>query len=227
MRLAIVAIFLLTIGLSCGLPIDVEPTLRPTYTRYPSYTPYPNVNVPRNKVREVGTEEWFTSEASVSVEKGQQMFRNGLYENAIIAFKEAQQHHGKPSSVLENWIGLSYDALENYDLAIQHHSYAIAVADDAINRVNRGASYLNSLQCEPAVIDAEVALAMPPKSADGYHTDVEANTILATCYLLRDDSLLALQHADAALTLAMESNYTKTDIAAIAEVRAFAQIAAN
>ncbi len=227
MKTVSIVICLLIMTLSCGFPLEVEPTPRPTYTRYPTYTPYSNTSAAPNKVHEVGAEEWFIGEALVAVEKGKEMFRIGLYENAVIAFKEAQSHHGEPSSVLENWIALSYDALENYDLAIQHHSYAIALGDDAINRANRGASYLNNLQCEPAMVDAEAALTMAPKSTDGYHTDAEANTILATCYYLQDDLLPALQHADAALALARGSNYTEADVAAIEELRALIRLEIN
>ena len=223
MKTIITAIIFSVAAVACELPLEVEPTLRPTYT------PYPNTVAAGGnpKMHEIGTEEWFIGEAGVAFEKGEEMYNSGLCESAIIAFKEAQEHHDKQSGVLENRIGLSYDCLGNHDLAIQHHSYAIAISDDSVNRSNRGISYLAKGQCEPAIIDAKTALTMAPAHNEGYHTDVEANIVLATCYLLQDDNLLALQHADAALTLATESNYVGTDIAAIAEVRAFAQIAAN
>lgn len=223
MKTVITAIIFSAIAVACGSPLGVEPTLRPTYT------PYPNtVAVDGNpKMHEVGAEEWFIGEAWMAFEKGEEMYDSGLCESAIIAFKEAQEHHGKQSDVLENRIGLSYDCLGNYDLAIQHHSYAIAINDDSVNRVNRGISYLENGRCEPAITDAKTALAMAPAQDEGYHTDVEANTILATCYMLQDENLLALQHADAALTLASESNYTATDIAAIAEIRSLVQLGIN
>ena len=63
--------------------------------------------------------------------------------------------------------------------------------------------------CGPAVTDAKAALAMEPQSATGIHTDAEANYILASCYAYNGQHLLALQHAEVALGISIESGYDR------------------
>ena len=95
---------------------------------------------------------------------------------------KARSHHGKPSVVLEEWIALAYYVLEQYDIAIAHHSKAIAINDNATSRVNRAFSYRDNAQCELAVVDAKAALVQEPATGAGYSTDVDANFLLAWCY---------------------------------------------
>ena len=210
------------------------PTPRPTYTPYPTYTPVATATprptytpYPTNAaatgdfaVAEVdGSTEWLFGAARDAYDKGQEQFSNGEYEAAIASFKEAQQHRGKPSEVLENWIGLAYDALGKYDIAIVHHSNAIAINDDAINRANRAGSYINNAQCEPAIRDAQAALAKEPATGEGFSTDAEANLVLASCYYEQSKYLQALQHADASIKIANDHQYAVSEIVPMIELR--------
>lgn len=232
---AVIAIIVLTAAVACALPEDA-PTPRPTYTPYPTYTPTPVAAAtprptytpyPTNAaatgdfaVAEVdGSAEWLFGAAATAYDKGQEQFANGEYEAAIASFKEAQRHRGKPSEVLESWIGLAYDALEQYDIAIVHHSNAIAINDDAINRTNRAGSYIDNAQCGLAIRDAQAALAKEPATGEGFSTDAEANTILAFCYYEQSKYLQALQHADAGIKIANDHQYAVSEIVLMIELR--------
>lgn len=232
-RTVVVALILLFVIAACGDSAAGEPTPRPTYTPYPTYTPvptatlrptytpYPETNSVQKDTEtiEVGNEEWFFGKTLAAVEKGRELYELGQYEAAISAFEEAKQRRGKPSDVIESWLGLSYDGLGRYDLAIQHHGNAIAINDDAINRVNRSISYFENDQCDLATVDAKAALTKAPEATEGYHTDVEANWVLAVCYYDHGEYLLALQHADASLSGAGEHGYPDMEIKDMNELR--------
>ena len=216
---------------ACGSMSASTPTPRPTYTSYPTFTPIPtdtpyttstplpsatgstsqnNDTSPTNAgtfVEMEGQKEWFFGSAKAHVEKGRSEFQGGRYEAAIYSFKRAQEFHDKPSAVLENWIGLSYQELGEYKTAIHHHSVAIKIYDAATERANRGLAYVYSGQCGPAGIDAKIALEMEPQSTIGIHTDAEANYILASCYAYEGNYLQALQHAEAASQISIENEY--------------------
>ena len=238
--LVLSSILLLLVVGACASPGE-EPTPRPTYTPYPTftplptaaprptYTPYPtpegsvvdSTRPPSTPLRvvEAGEEEWFRGRALAAIEEGLGLFDAGDYEAAIESFTMAQQHHGKPSSVLENRIALAYDALGMYDRAIERYSSSIAISDSAGNRVNRALSYFQVGRYDLAIEDAKTALAFEPESAPGYHTDVEANTVLYLCYVFDDNMTAALQHVNAALSLAKEHSYSAREIADISTAR--------
>ena len=138
---------------------------------------------------------------------------------AIESYNEAQRHHGKPSRVLENRIGLAYHNLEMYSLAIAHYSKAIAIKDSALDRINRAYSYASNNQCDPAITDAKSALSMEGEGRAGFHTDAEANSLLASCYAYQSNWSAALQHAEAAIATAREHQYPAADIAFMVELR--------
>ena len=169
----------------------------------------------------------FIGPALAAFDKAEKLFNNGQYEDAITTFKEALSHHDKPSSVVESWIGNSYDATGQFDLAIQHHSNSIAIDDATLDRINRAYSYFNNGECEPATTDAKVALTMEPEVDQGFHTDVEATAILALCYQEQGDFQLALQHAEAGLAIANENQYSDDEIRALAELRDIIRLEAN
>ena len=231
-------LILLAVG-ACASP-GAEPTDRLTYTPYPTYTlvptatsrptytPYPtpagSVADPTRppstppEIAEVG-EELFMGRAWAAVNKGLELFDAGDYEAAIESFERAQQHHGKPSGALENWIALAYDELRMYDRAIEHYSNAIAIDNGALDWTNRALSYVEINRCDLAIEDAKTALTLEPESAPGYHTDVEANTILYLCYYNNGNTTAAIQHVDATLSLAKEHSYSPGKIAEISEAR--------
>ena len=230
---AVIAVIILAAAVACTAP-ESTPTPRPTYTPYPTYTPaatatprptytpYPASAAASGDftVTEVeGSTEWLFGAALTAYEKGQEQFANGEYEAAIASFKAAQRHRDKPSEVLENYIGLAYDALGQYDMAIVHHSNAIDINDDAVNRVNRAVSYLDDLQYEPAISDAQAALQKAPETGEGYNTDAEANFVLAWCYYEQGKYLRALQHADAAIAITNDHQYAESEVVLMTELR--------
>ena len=199
------------------------PTPRPTYTPYPSPTgsaidPTRTPSKP-SEILEIGDEEFFLGRTLAAVEEGLALFDAGEYRAAIEAFKRAQRRHGKPSGVLENRIALAYAELGLHELSIDHYSAAITINDSAVDRVNRALAYYEIERCDLAIEDAKTALALEPESAPGYHSDVEANSILYLCYFFNDDMSAALQHVDAALSLAQEHSYSPAEIADISEAR--------
>ncbi len=232
MRFAVVlmAVAVLTL-VACGVSeAPATSTPRPTYTPYPTPTPAPTATprptytpyattaratvTPTNAPDYVlvGDMDYFGPDAYRLVEEGTEHFESGRYEAAIESFKEAIRAHTRPSAVLENRIGLAYSYMEEPDLAIQHFSNAIEIEDTSTDRVNRGLAYLMVGQCDAAVTDAKAALAMAPESVVGFHTDAEANTLLANCYELEGDLLAALQHLEAAIAIAEENSYLEIDL---------------
>ena len=232
-------LLLLVIG-ACASPGE-EPTHRPTYTPYPTptpaptatsrptYTPYPTpsgsvVDLTRppstpSGITEVGEEQVFLGGAWTAYEKGLELFDTGEYKAAIESFKQAQRHHRKPSGVLENRIALAYSELGMEDLAIEHYSNSIAIDNAATDWVNRAHSYAEIDRCDLAIEDAKTALTLEPEGVPGYHTDVTANIILYRCYFIDGNTTAALQHVDAALSLAEEHSYSAGEIAYLSAAR--------
>ena len=228
--------FLVVLSVACAT--QVESTPRPTYTPYatftpaptatlqPIYTPYPTFTPvlapsPPTSMTASTTEyfeseifeEYFRGRTQDAVERGIAEFEAGAFGDAIVSFKEAQRHHGRPSGVLENRIALAYQFWQRYYLAIEHYSNAIAIRDSTVNRVNRSQSYVEIGQCSLAITDAQVALTMEPDIHPGLHTDVEANIVLATCYEYAANYMAALQHLEAAIAIAEEHQYDEALIA--------------
>ena len=199
----------------------LEPTLTPTITPRPiadPTMPSPTVTAQPTLIPstpdfvELGPEEYFRGRALRAARKGTELFEAGEYQAAIDSYKEAQHNHGKPSAILENRLGLAYENLEMYSLAIEHYSNAIAIEDSALDRLNRAINYFKDDQCNMAIPDAQVALSLEPQFVSGLHTDVESNYLLAACYEY-DDDLAALQHLDAAIDIAEEHEYETVIIA--------------
>ena len=142
-------------------------------------TPEPTEEFP---VYGIGDKEYFSAAVMARIEEGLRLYEDGRYTSAIGKFKQALTAHGEPSSVLENRIGLAYDALGQYEMAIEHYTNSIEIEDSSIDRVNRSLGYFYMDQCDKAMEDAKVALALEPEFTRGYHTDAEANTIISHCY---------------------------------------------
>ena len=151
------------------------------------------------------------------LEEGLELADDGRHREAIEKFQQALELHGEPSAVIENRIGMSYDALGQYELAIRHYSNSLRIVDNSIDRVNRGLAYFDTGQCDKAVEDAKAALALEPEFTAGYHTDVEANYMISNCYFFDEEYLLSLQHLEAALEIAREYGYSAADIAVMEE----------
>ena len=64
---------------------------------------------------------------------------------------------------------------------------------------------------------------MEPTTGAAFHSDVQANAILAGCYAQQEDYLPALQHADAALEIAGKHRYRGSDLETLSLARDFLQ----
>ena len=219
MRLAQITVLSVFLALACTSMDATNVTPRPTYTPYPTFTPESLLGIrssaeistrladPGQFVELEGRRERFSGTALSHVEEGIKEFKRGRYLLAIASFEKSQRHRDEPSYVLENWTGLAYRALGRYGEAIQHFSASIRIEDDPTGRVNRGIAYLFDGQCGPALTDAKAALGMEPQGGAGIHTDAEANYILASCYAYDGQYLLALQHAEAGLSISIKQGY--------------------
>ena len=146
---------------------------------------------------------------------GEAALATGDYRRAIRHFEDALKSHGQPSAKIENKIGLAYMGLEEWNQASRHFSSAIALDDNPLDRINRGRSYFESDQCDPAITDAKAALEMEPGLTPGFHSHAEAHLVLASCYAWTGMWSAERQHVDAALTIAKEHGYRAERIAAI------------
>ena len=174
-----------------------------------------------------GDIDFFIAAALEVSMQGVELFEEGDYWAAIRSFETARSHHGKPSTVIESWIGLSYHSLEQHNQAIAAFTKAIEIRDSAIDRLNRGLSYLLTGHCLHAIDDAEIALSMPAYEEAGYNSFTEANSLLASCYMEEGNYKLASVFAEAALSGAIANGYPVSDIEALMESRDFAKSLAS
>ena len=97
------------------------------------------------------------------VDEGTVLFDLGRYDEAIAKFEETEREHGEPLGEAQNRVGLSYQRMGDYGLAIDHFTRAIAAGDRVAARINRDTiGYRDSNQCTGAVQDALVVLKMEP-----------------------------------------------------------------
>ena len=157
-------------------------------------------------------EDLFSGHAQTTLENGMDLSKRGEYAEAIAKFEEAQKLHGKPSGAIQAQIGHAYSALGQHEKAIEHYSAALEIRDNHDRRVARASEYMSNGRCSEATTDAETALTMEPAREDGFDTYIKANLILAKCYAQQEEYLLALQHADAALTIARENDYSSENL---------------
>ena len=157
--------------------------------------------------------------ASVEFEKGREFYLAGQYQAAIDSFKEALEHHGGVSGTLENWLGNSYAALGEHDVAIVQYSNAVDAGGDTFDLLNRALAYFDTSQCEAAIKDAQKVLTLTPISRPGFHSDAEANAILGNCYAAAGKGRLALQHTEASIRLAEANGYSDADLVGIKELK--------
>ena len=174
----------------------------------------PNAATPDpDHIKELGRPYWFVDQAAEEFDRGTELFYQGDYDGAIQAYKSAQIHHGKPSTVLENKIGIAFLGLGNHQQAIDHFTKAIEIEDGPVGRLNRASSYIETGQCPLAIHDAQQALDMKPESTDGYHTDAEAHIVLRTCHMAIGDYTKAVENARAAVSLMATNKYSAEESA--------------
>ncbi len=85
----------------------------------------------------MGDKEWFFGATALELERANQAFDEGRYQDALEAYLEAQRLHGEPSIIIQGLIGSSYRALGQPETAIQHFTNALELKDDPINRVEQ------------------------------------------------------------------------------------------
>ena len=108
--------------------------------------------------------------------------------------------------------GAAYTAYGLADHALDSYSFAIARNDTAGARVSRAFTYWEHGQCTSAIQDAEHALALEPEQEPGYHSNVEANVVLALCHYNAGNRTKALRHIESALKGAEDSGYQPNEI---------------
>ena len=176
----------------------------------------PNAATPDpDHIKELGRPYWFFGQALAEANRGADLFDQGDYHGAIQAYQSAQIHHGKPSSVLENRIGMVFQFLDDHQQAIVHLTKAIEIEDNRADRTNRAFSYSETGQCLLAVNDAEQALEMKPESTVRFRIDVNAHKVLRNCHFAIGDYPQAVENARAALKLMETHQYTGEKIAEI------------
>ena len=85
----------------------------------------------------------------------------GDYEAALEHLLKAKALEGSPSSVLEAYTGIVYGRMGQNDLAVNHHSRAIAIEDSTSNRMNRAGAYRRNGQCGKTIEDAQSGSGVP------------------------------------------------------------------
>ena len=208
-------------------PTSTDQPLPPTTTTQPVTAPRstpqvwppPTISSDANhqdqeRFQEVGGNDSFFGQAATEFKKGKGLLHQEDYHGALQIFQSAKIHHGKPSSVLENQIGIAFRRLDDHQKAIDHFTKAIEIKDNPTGRINRALSYIATGQCTLTFQDTKRALDMDPESADGFHTNAEAHAALSTCHQTSGDNASAIEHAKAALSLMEENNYSATALEA-------------
>ena len=213
-----------------ALPPVLSPTRRPVAvpalspTRGPvvlpgvllSATPEPATLAPLATLEsyfDIKGDEPLSGDVLLLMDQGDVLFDDGRYLDAIAKYEEAEEKHGGRLGVAQNRMGSSQLRLENYDLAIQHHTNHIEIGDKSNRRVNRAIAYSYSNRCPEAIDDARAALRMEPVVGEGFHTHVEAYVVLADCLVRSGDYSLALEHFDSVFALAAEHGFRDSRIA--------------
>ena len=155
----------------------------------------------------IGPEDLIFEPALTHLKTGIDLHNQGDYEAALASFRTAQEVHGTPSGAIQVRIGQTYSAMGQSQNAIKHYTAAIGIRDSALLRANRWTEHAANGQCTEAAADAEAALGMKAYAEPGFHTDVEAHWILATCLLDQGDNQNALFHIDKAISAARTNGY--------------------
>ena len=171
-------------------------------------------------------QDYFIGVEFVAFENGRELFYQGRYGEALEEFKKAQKMRtAGQSAVLENWTALTYRMLGNHEKAIEHHTNAIGIKDTGADRVGRAASYVETGQWNPAIIDATAALEMEAQTTENFHSHVEAHALLAAWYSLQKEYSLTDDHASKALDIMDTMKYEPLLQAAVHKLKGVAQAA--
>ena len=125
------------------------------------------------------------------------------------ALKIATEHGYQSTDIaaIHVLIGQGQYSNRKYNEAIEHYSKAIALNDTADARVRRAYAHWKTGDCTLANVDSRKALTLPPQAWSQYHTDAEANVVLAICYYIRGEFQNALRHAHDSKPIMRENEY--------------------
>ena len=143
---------------------------------------------------------------------GGDVIRGGIHLQTALELAEEHRYADDEIATIHVRIAEAQYLNEQYTEAIEHFSKAIALNDTAVARVGRASAYWKIADCMTAIADGDQALALPPVTWPQYHSDAEANIILAVCYYQRGELQRALQHADAAQQIMQEHGYPAENI---------------
>ena len=144
--------------------------------------------------------------------RGIALAESGQYHAALRELQRYQELFGGKSEEAETWMGFIYEDLEDYPAAIRHHSNAIRLNDSAYHRLNRAYAYINNDNITAAADDAKKTLARTPDAFPGYHSEAEANWIIAIFEQGQGNVQKALQHANRAKQVALENGYDPEEL---------------
>ena len=169
---------------------------------------------------EFGQQEIFFGETASLVRQGNLFFNEGNYRPALEKYQEAQSAYGKPSRIIQNWIGNTYLALGEPDQAIRHFTIAIQAVDSRQDRLNRALAYSLQGNCKEAIGDIDAAMSLEAEADEPISSRISAHSIAAGCYIELEDYPKAESHRQSGLRLAEESGYSDETAAQLEEMSA-------
>ncbi len=183
-------------------PTDT-PTAPPTVSNNPTPEPTPT---PPFALYEGGSKEYFHTKSFELLTQGDRLARQGDYQRALLAYKEAEKHRPKPSRVIHNRLGTAYQALGDYQTAIEHYTTALAVKETGPGYLSRAKVFFEEGNCNAAAKDAQSTLSYQSTPFLNRNTHFDAHAILAMCEAYDGYTETARSHAREALDIAQTSD---------------------
>ena len=182
-------------------------TLESTATPQPTHSPTTQPPATGARLFEGNTQHLLNPSAATEAGLAIDQMLEGDYEAALVHLRKAKKLEGSPSSVLEAYTGIVYGRMGQNDLAVDHHSRAIAIEDSISNRMNRAGAYRRNGQCDKTIEDAQAVLGFQHVERDDVQAAVQARLLLMECYITQGQDDLALEHVIDAVKLAERHGY--------------------
>ena len=97
-------------------------------------------------------------------------------------------------------------------MALRYFSEAIDLRDDAFNRSYRAKEFFGLDDCENSMGDSKVVLTQEPYAEPGFHTLVDAWTVMGICQIRAGQYKSGILHLEKAKELACPSGYPAHEI---------------
>ena len=149
------------------------------------------------------------AQAEATLKEGIELAKAGQLHEALYQLKRAQELFSGASAETETRMGFIHEELNNYAEALKHHSNAVRLEDNAHNRLNRATTLMEANDLNAAAADATAALERRTETSPGYHSEAEANWILAIFEQEEGNLADALEHAQTARSVAGANGYAK------------------